>query len=178
LEGAIRAYLTQGLSNLGARFAHAVARLRGMISPTVRAPRAMVRYAAGATNSLIGWIRAIPRNLYNGILEGIRARVQIYVLVKDTKWMIGISVLVGCVLAVPDQVLELYRTIYSDNQIVGFKNLVSALTEYLILHGPVVIIATTVWFGTYCIVSETRASIPEPMPGFIAARQAQLICLH
>ena len=45
----------------------------------------------------------------------MRAREQIYVLLKDAKWIIAVSLLLAVVLGVPDQIKELYRIEYSDS---------------------------------------------------------------
>jgi hypothetical protein len=39
----------------------------------------------------------------------VAAREQIYLLLKDSKWIIAVSLLVAAILGLPDQSKELYR---------------------------------------------------------------------
>src|SRR5262245_47496097 len=92
----------------------------------------------------------------------MRAREQIYVLLKDSKWIIAVSLVLAVVLGIPDQIKELYRVEYSDS--ITAQGLVAS--HYLLLHVPVILIGFMVWFGANQIAFETRTSIEDPTTAF------------
>jgi predicted chitinase len=86
------------------------------------------------------------------------AREQITILLRDAKWIILASIAFSTLLYLPDQVLELYRIIYSDQNVLDF----------FYLHLPVIVIGLSVWFATGQIVAETRSRIAHPTDAFEA----------
>jgi hypothetical protein len=48
------------------------------------------------------------------------ARDQIYLLFRESKWMITIAVLLSAILFLPDQIRELYRVFSADITFISF----------------------------------------------------------
>src|SRR5262245_13187359 len=96
----------------------------------------------------------------------VAAREQIYLLLKASKWIIAVSLVVAALLGLPDQSKELYRIAYSD--IVASPNgvtspdILTSLSTFMYLHVPIILIGLIVWWGANQIATETRASIKDP----------------
>lgn len=117
---------------------------------------------SSAAHQLKDAMRKAPPQLY-------QARVQIFFLLRNAKWIIVFSLLLAVILFIPDQTKELYRIAYSDSiaaATFGKKLQVLFLDIILKLHVSVILIGTIVWYGARQIASETQADIKEPKPGF------------
>jgi hypothetical protein len=83
------------------------------------------------------------------------AREQIAVLLSDAKWIILSCVVFSALLFIPDQFLELYRIIYSENQLLHPQG-------FPYLHVPVLVIGVSLWFAAVQVVATTRYRIAAP----------------
>jgi predicted chitinase len=105
----------------------------------------------------------------------VAAREQIYLLLKDSKWIIAVSLVVSALLGLPDQSKELYRIAYSDIIVssngVTSPDILTSLSTFMYLHVPIILIGLIVWWGGNQIVTETRASIKDPEPAFVVCAQ-------
>ncbi len=98
-------------------------------------------------------------------------REQIAILLSDAKWVILSSLVFAALLMVPDQVLELYRIIYSVSPLDDPDN-------FLFLHLPVVVIGLTVWFAAVQVAGASRGRIEgAPSKTFAAATFAMPLLL-
>ena len=87
----------------------------------------------------------------------METREQIAALLRNTKWIILASLVFSALLLLPDQIIELYRDIYSDAKI-------SEIIRRL--HIPVILIGLFVWFAANQIVVATHNSITAPTRSF------------
>jgi len=98
--------------------------------------------------------------IQNWILE----RAEIFHVLRDAKWVIGISAIVSIALFLPDQTRELYRIFIADITFVSpsiHDALVIVLrTARFIL--PIITIGVVLWFGTYQVTTESFNRIESP----------------
>jgi hypothetical protein len=93
----------------------------------------------------------------------MESREQIFKLLRDAKWIIALSISLALLLAIPDQINELYRIAYSNSIVAYLKNISPLRTiiyEFVRLHVPIFLIALIVWVGAFHIVTETIAGFP------------------
>jgi predicted chitinase len=109
------------------------------------------------------------------MLPYVAARDQIYVLFRESKWMIAIAVLLSVILFQPDQIKELYRVFSADLTFISFTlNDAMAVAAGLIkLFIPLVAIALLVWLGLYQVTTESIGRIADIAPG--TTRVARLL---
>jgi predicted chitinase len=88
---------------------------------------------SGSTNSL-GKARLADSETSN--LAGA-TRDSIFALLRDTKWLTCVSILLSTILFFPNQIEELYRSILADWELAGLA----------LLHIPVLLIGFFIWFG-------------------------------
>jgi predicted chitinase len=93
------------------------------------------------------------------------AREQIAVLLSDAKWIILSCIVFSVLLFIPDQILELYRIIYSTSPLRDPR-------DFLYLHLPVVVIGLAVWFAAGQVAAATRSRIDAPARSFAFAAAA------
>src|SRR5262249_10857205 len=84
-----------------------------------------------------------------------------------TKWIILASIAFSVLLLLPNQILELYRIIYSD------KN----TSDFFYLHLPVIAIGISVWFASIQIIAETRRGMASPTCAFCVAANTLAVLL-
>ena len=94
-------------------------------------------------------------------------REQLAALLSDTKWIILASIVFSALLLIPDQVLELYRIIYSESPL-------TQPLDFLLLHIPVTLIGIAVWFSAIHVGLATRYRIGTPARSFNFASAALL----
>ncbi len=117
-------------------------------------------------SALVVLILALARwlvSVWGEVRAIFSARDQIYVIFRDAKWIIALSFVLTFVLAVPDQIEELYRVVYTNG--ITAPHIFSSVIQFAALHIPIVLIAFVVWFGANQIVSATMASIANPKRG-------------
>src|SRR6188768_1956994 len=88
------------------------------------------------------------------------ARLQIFGVLSDTKWMIVVSVLLSLILYAPDQLREIYRIIYADFAFVG---LVRAFL-------PVLLIGIICWLGAQQVAMASAERMQAARAGLKTAR--------
>lgn len=84
--------------------------------------------------------------------DRLPARLPIFTLLSDAKWVIIVSILVSLILYAPDQLREIYRIIYAD---LTFDGLVQAFL-------PIFLIAVMCWLTAHQVV---QASVERLPPG-------------
>jgi predicted chitinase len=100
------------------------------------------------------------------IVRYFAARDQIYVLLRDTKWMIAIALLLSVILFLPDQIRELYRVFSADITFISFttedaKWVAIGLIKFVV---PLLAITLFVWFGAYQVMTESIGRIKNVSP--------------
>ena len=90
----------------------------------------------------------------------VAARLQIFRVLRDTKWMIAVSILVSLVLYAPDQLREIYRIVYADLSFVG---LVRAFL-------PVLLIAVMCWLAAHQVAQASAERMPPGSAGQVTAQ--------
>ena len=88
------------------------------------------------------------------------ARLQIFRVLRDTKWMIVVSILVSLILYAPDQLREIYRIVYADLSFVG---LVRAFL-------PVLLIAVMCWLAAHQVAQASAERMPPRSAGQVTAQ--------
>jgi predicted chitinase len=96
----------------------------------------------------------------------LAARDQIYPLLRDTKWMIAIALLLSGILFLPDQIRELYRVFSADITFLSFTlpDTMWAAIGLIKFFVPLVAIALLVWFGLYQVTTESARRIGSLTP--------------
>jgi len=84
-------------------------------------------------------------------------RQQIFLYLRDVKWMILITILLCVLLSVPDQIRELYRIFIDNITFISFirEDIETVVIELIRFVVPLVAIALGLWFGTYQITTES-----------------------
>ncbi len=86
-------------------------------------------------------------------------RLQIFRVLRDTKWMILVSVLVSVILYAPDQLREIYRIVDADLSFVG------VVRTFL----PVLLIAVMCWLGAHQMAQASAERMPHQSAGQVTA---------
>jgi predicted chitinase len=85
------------------------------------------------------------------------ARVQLFTLFRDTKWIAAVSIALSILLYFPAQISELYRATLADRN-------VGDLVEF---YGPLFALGAFVWLGANQIALESTSRQPAPHPPWL-----------
>ncbi|WP_249779091.1 hypothetical protein [Bradyrhizobium sediminis] len=78
-------------------------------------------------------------------------REQLFMLLRNLRWLIAISVVISVLLFLPDQIRELYRIAAADAGWIAVKEFIAIL-----------LISITIWLGALQLTTETLVRIPAP----------------
>jgi predicted chitinase len=78
-------------------------------------------------------------------------REQLFMLLRNLRWLIAISVVISVLLFLPDQIRELYRIAAADAGWIAAKEFIAIL-----------LISITIWLGALQLTTETLVRIPAP----------------
>jgi predicted chitinase len=104
------------------------------------------------------WTRATDSDrlrTVNGRQTGVAmhlARIQLFTLFRDTKWLVAVSIALAALLYLPAQIGELYRAILADQK-------PSDLAQFYL---PLLALGVIVWFGANQIALESTSRQPTP----------------
>lgn len=92
-------------------------------------------------------------------------RDQFYKLLRDTKWMIILSLVIAGALYAPPQIQELYRSIVA-NITLAFRSSEDAIAggiDFAKFFLPVLAIAVVITLGAYQVIAESMSRIERPV---------------
>jgi predicted chitinase len=92
------------------------------------------------------------------------ARDQIYLLFRESKWMIAIAVLLSAILFLPDQIRELYRVFSADITFISLTldDAMKVAVALIAWFVPLFSIALLVWFGVFQVTTESIGRMVSP----------------